>query len=644
MAQDEQSSRALSSRLYTYQPLPDEHTIRILILHPGEYDDPLSGLIETVHLIERNQASATPQAMWSANRPYEAISYVWGSNSMDHSIYLDGKAHQITANLTDALRQCRLLDQPRALWADSICIDQADLKEKGHQVALMSRIYSCSQRTLICLGTDPEHRDDAQKAISILLETNEMIERTFQDAEFTWGSDSFPWPDAGDPLVNDSRWQSVSAMTELDWFERGWVVQEVALGGEALILWAGFETSWLVLSRVDAWYTGRVRRMDNQNSVHWYVPTLLDQTYIQQRRFESQTFHFDGYRDGNPGILTVLDAARKCTLSDPRDRIFAFAALPFLQRPVPTLEPDYEQSPLEVYQAFAVKYLNLTKNLNILLCVQSDISQGSSWIPRWDRNSSDINLLKFYVDSTGGFGDSDTDSCGFNITEGKSGTSPCLQIKAVMFDSIIFTSMRLERDMTIEGVAALWKQMKELSSISSGQDQSNAMSNCREFLEAFSGGFWYGTSMEQWDAFLDKYALLLDEYTNDVQGSDVVGRLERTTGVSFVNKETLSGLANSKIFLLSRGYFGLGSRVVEEGDFCAFVFGVREPLILRSCPDGMGHHFKIVGSAWVVSKELDQEGRPMGFNTLDEWYDWDELCKSQGLGPLNLKVEDIILH
>lgn len=643
MAQNEQSSRALSSSLYTYQPLPDEHTIRILILNPGEDDDPLSGFLGTARLIGRRQASTTPQAMWSADRPYEAVSYVWGSNTMGHLIHLDGKVHKITANLNDALHQCRLSDRPRALWADSICIDQADLKEKGHQVALMSRIYSCSQRTLICLGSNPEHRHDAQKVFSILLEANEMIERTFRDAKFSWEAESFPWPDPGDPLVTDSRWQFVAVMTKLDWFERGWVIQEVALGREAFILWAGFDMLWSVLTRVSAWYAHRVRQIaDKPNSVIWSLPMLFDQTYFHQRRLEAQTFRLDGIGDRNPGILSVLDAARKCTLSDPRDRIYAFAALPFLQRPVPALEPDYEQSHLDVYQAFAVKYLNLTKNLNILLCAQSDISQGSSWIPRWDREGPDTN--QFYLDSTKGFGDSDTDLCKFNITEGNSGTSPGLQIRAVIFDSIIFASMRLEKDMTVEGLAAVWRHMKELSSAASGQDEFNAMSNCREFVEAFSGGFWYGSSVEQWDTLLDKYAWFLDEYTNDVQESDIVGRLEKTTGVTFAHEKMLSGSTNSKIFLLGRGYFGFGSWVVEEGDICAFVFGVDGPLILRSFPDGMAHHFKIVGSAWVVSKGLDEEGRPMGFEALDEWYDWNELCESQRLTPLSLKVEEIILY
>lgn len=609
MAQHEQSSQAPNSSLYTYQPLPDAHTVRILILNPGENGEPLSGQIETAHLIGRRRASATPQAMWSVDRPYEAISYVWGSNTMDHSIYLDGKTHKITANMSDALHQCRLPDEARALWADSICIDQTDLKEKGHQVALMSRIYSCSQRTLICLGSDPGYRHDAQEASSILLEANEMIEDTFLDANFT-REDSFPWPNPGDPLVNDSRWQSLLVMTSLEWFGRGWVVQEVALGRDALILWAGLDLPWSTLSMVETWYSQRIFRMASQPvRVDWYLHDLLYQTHIQQRRPETRSFRRDMLDVHS--ILFTLDAARHLTLKDPRDRIYAFTALPYQQRPVPALEPDYEQSHLDIYQAFAVKYLELTKNLNILLCVQhhepnSNIDQSSSWVPQWDRNDTDVDRL--LLDSVDGFGGEDADLCGFTIIEGKADISPCLQVKAVVFDSILFTSVRLQEQSTIEDVVALWKSMEKSRSTALGQEPCNA--TALNFLEALSNGRWRGPSVEEWNEILYAYAGLANNAVTQMSGT--AESLETPAGVQYCHQYMVGNATNSRVFLLSRGNFGLGPWVIEEGDICAFVFGVRQPLILRSVPGKPGHHYRVVGSAYVVSKESDDHGMPVG--------------------------------
>lgn len=81
--------------------------------------------------------------------PYEAISYAWGPNLMDETITIDGKTTAIPQTLQRALRQTRYADRPRALWADSICINQTDYREKEHQVGMMGRIYETSNCTLI---------------------------------------------------------------------------------------------------------------------------------------------------------------------------------------------------------------------------------------------------------------------------------------------------------------------------------------------------------------------------------------------------------------------------------------------------------------------------------------------------------------
>lgn len=473
-----------------------------------------------------------------------------------------------------------------------------------------------------------------------------MIQRTFQNANFTWGINSFPWLDAGDPLVNDSRWQSLVVMTRLAWFTRGWVVQEVALGREALILWAGFEMSWSVLSRVNTWYVRRVSDMfDNPDSIEWLLPRLFYQAYCYHQTFEAQTFRPD--ENVYPGILSVLNAARTMTLSDPRDRIYAFTALPYLNGAVPILEPDYEQSHLDIYQDFAVKYLGSFKDLNFLLCVQHDeqISnqdRGSSWVPHWDRYAADVN--HYSLGSVDGFGDSDTDLCRFTIHEGEVGTSPYLQVKAVLFDSIIFASIRLEKISTIEDVAALWQRMKKLCSTGSGQDQCNATIDCRKFLGALTNGYYHGPSMKEYDVLVNEYARIIDKVVVQESGAAASSNLKISSSVQFCHQEALYSTTRSKIFLLSRKYFGLGPWIIEEGDICAFIFGVNSPLILRSVPGDLAHHYKVVGPAYVVSEQLRDGGSYFGFNKLDEWNDWDELCESHELRPLDLKVEDIILR
>lgn len=66
----------------------------------------------------------------------------------------------ITSNLLQALHTIRYEQTSRVLWMDAICINQSDTTEKGHQVALMGRIYRDTQRVVVCLGCQefPPHR------------------------------------------------------------------------------------------------------------------------------------------------------------------------------------------------------------------------------------------------------------------------------------------------------------------------------------------------------------------------------------------------------------------------------------------------------------------------------------------------------
>lgn len=116
--------------IYKYQALPTKDHIRRLTLAPGTSDDALQGDLETISLQD-------------PLNPYEAISYVWGSEKKDHVITIaGGSTIHITTNLAQVLRQARLPHAPRALWADSICTDQANYEEKGQQVALREKFTS----------------------------------------------------------------------------------------------------------------------------------------------------------------------------------------------------------------------------------------------------------------------------------------------------------------------------------------------------------------------------------------------------------------------------------------------------------------------------------------------------------------------
>lgn len=422
-------------------------------------------------------------------------------------------------------------------------------------------------------------------------------------------------------------------------------MQEVAHGSDALILWADLDIPWLSLSRADKWYTLRVGLMaDMPDCRYWILPFLLGQPYSHQLPSEVETFQYKRVEDLD--ILNVINVARGVKLSDARDRIYAFMTLPFVRKPVPTLQPDYEQSPMEIYRRFAVEYLRLAGALNILLYVHhkdqvSEDTAWSSWVPDWASGTTFSAPSASAQGTLIGFGNSTTNLHRFAIVDEEEASLPCLQVRAVIFDSIRLASTRLDRDCTIEDVIAIWEQIKELKWIASDGREFDVAVGLR-FLKSFSNGGWHGSSSEHWAKLLKMYATFLDNA--DAPESDIAKNLHIPMSLATCHQALIRRIGDSTQFISDRGYFGLGSKAIMEGDVVAFVFGVAKPLILRGVSGAEPDHYKVVGATYLVSHQLDMYGLPMTFDALDNWDDWDRLCKGQGWEPLDLKAHDIILE
>jgi hypothetical protein len=145
---------------------------------------------------------------------FEAISYVWGTPNRTIEIICDGQRILITPTLDQVLRRIHLPDRPRSLWTDSLCINQDNLEEKGHQIALMGRIYRQSDHTLIVIGVGDCGRGAPTAAL--LKEVDESI---FTKVRPDW--DTLPFLEHDHPLMDDPRWSSLHDLLGTAWFERG---------------------------------------------------------------------------------------------------------------------------------------------------------------------------------------------------------------------------------------------------------------------------------------------------------------------------------------------------------------------------------------------------------------------------------------
>ncbi|KAK1988792.1 heterokaryon incompatibility protein-domain-containing protein [Colletotrichum cereale] len=229
-----------------------ERDFRILSLAPGKLDEPLRGDL-LVRPIDPyiDEASKHEGELPESADSYEAVSYVWGSQDKPRRITSPSGADMaITENLYHCLRRIRLEDRPRLVWADALCINQADGAEKESQIMLMHDIYVSARRVLAYLG---EEADGSGEAI-------ELIERYWRVSipnplnagarAFVEGLLSEPVPDAPAgaeaalPPQGDDRWMAVSRFWNRPWFRRVWVVQEFILARDVLMICGDKAVSW----------------------------------------------------------------------------------------------------------------------------------------------------------------------------------------------------------------------------------------------------------------------------------------------------------------------------------------------------------------------------------------------------------------
>jgi hypothetical protein len=134
------TSRHPEKGRYVYDQLdgrPDD-TLRILHLQPGSGEDALQCSLSLARCSDKPR--------------YSALSYVWGSSKT--TILVDNQVLSVPSSLSDFLRQLRHPVEYLPLWADAICVDQENLRERGHQVQLMGSIYTNATVVHAWLGED----------------------------------------------------------------------------------------------------------------------------------------------------------------------------------------------------------------------------------------------------------------------------------------------------------------------------------------------------------------------------------------------------------------------------------------------------------------------------------------------------------
>jgi len=236
---------------YQHEPLEADE-IRLFELQAGDPESDLHGSIHRFRFPEDQQdelvlTRESGNSVPNAPR-YSALSYTWGANPRNTktiSVLQGGRLCSlgVKPNLYDALKRLRK-DIPRhgslMFWVDAISIFQDDIPEKNTQIQKMAMIYNRAETVSVWLGQEDK---DSARAL-------EFIERLLQLEGF-------------DPLTQDpgstAEWAALHNLMQRPWFNRRWIVQEIALARSATLYCGDQSISWPDFSAATALFAARHR-------------------------------------------------------------------------------------------------------------------------------------------------------------------------------------------------------------------------------------------------------------------------------------------------------------------------------------------------------------------------------------------------
>jgi len=185
---------------------------------------------------------------------YVTVSYTWGRPAPEFPdewddetstvpILLNGSEFRVRHNIHCLLQQLAGDDQLKGFlyWIDALCINQNDRKEKNVVVPRMTEIYAGGRNNIVWLG--PHAADGSTKLafakmsslLSLVKERSDAllelrIERDKLDDYNKVVQAEFP-DEEGTRL-----WDAIQSVWARSWWRRAWVVQEVAMSQNTIIM------------------------------------------------------------------------------------------------------------------------------------------------------------------------------------------------------------------------------------------------------------------------------------------------------------------------------------------------------------------------------------------------------------------------
>jgi ankyrin repeat protein len=381
---------------FTYNHIDLERpAFRLLRLFKGGGSD-ISGELFQAWLQQRGEAIS-----------YEALSYTWGSPEITRSIEVDGRRLGVTRNLYLALQHLRYQDQDRILWVDAICIDQSNLKERGHQVQQMGEMYKQADRVIFWLGPATYVTNVVMDSLRQLQEESVNImcrdwKRTDQRWAELWTTIQ-PYLRTRHSGLEALQREGLQSLLSQRWFKRVWILQEVANAQTALVCcgWKSVQARFFALAPL---------LMDVKPDSH--CQAVLDIMPGPSRK--------DSWWNQSRDLCTLLLKFGRSEAHDSRDMIYALLGMSSDANNSDVIHPDYGKSEEDlvcsVFRFFCCdvdlpKWRQPSTIQKLLETLTSYVEmQGGNWMPLFWAVANNLEaIVERLLNKNSYFGAKDTE-------------------------------------------------------------------------------------------------------------------------------------------------------------------------------------------------------------------------------------------
>lgn len=286
-----------STRLLHFLPVRDENALRIT-LSEHTFDE-------------------------ACAHEYVAISYAWGDSTCCCRVEVGDRFCMIPQSAYDALAALRETDPDQAFWMDSVCINQADAKEKSEQVQQMHSVYSRAALVIVWLG----------KAVSDTAHAFNYFRR-YQTVVIPVYGTNWPGHDATVellesgiiPMPTEAAIQSLTELCKAPWFRRLWAVQEIALARTARLQSGKYFCSYSTAIAAIAAVAHMGVIIGNETKV--LSASMIDFTRCVQPALKCLFFgEISSDRDLQGSLAYLAIILNDCCTSDPRDYVYGMVGL-----------------------------------------------------------------------------------------------------------------------------------------------------------------------------------------------------------------------------------------------------------------------------------------------------------------------------